>query len=686
MNETQERKSKRFLFSLRFSILFVFISLFVVITLAIISIRSVMFYNEITTTSSVMMRYVSDSVLRQLTNAVKPLEHAGIFSANLLQSGVLTDSETQLVPYTYNQVKSMPLVRGAYWGDEQGNFVYSRRNPDDSIESDIMSRNTKPPIYLQIFRDKQGNIIRKQYSKDFSYDNRTRPWYQMAKKARKSIWTDVYTFYPTEGLGISTATPVFAADGSVRGVFGVDVSLDELTQFISEQKVSPNGYSFIITRDENLIAYPHREPFTLASERSQYLLNVHKVELPFIDNAMDTYKKTGKFSQIVQYNGRNYIITFEPVFALSPQNWLIGVVTPTSDLVGFLNRMNFYTVVISLVLLTLGIIIVLNLVSRIVSPIHLLLREIDNIRHFELEGNLSIISRIKEVVQLKNAVRAMKRGLKQFETYVPKTLVRQLIESGKEIRAGGERKELVVLFSDIQNFTSISERMNPNQLMEHVCEYFEVLSHIILEDRGTIDKYIGDSIMAFWGAPLTEAEPWYLAAHAGLKIQEKMQELNEKWKREGKPRMDTRIGIHMGDAVVGNLGSSERLNYTAIGDTVNITSRLEHVNKRYKTKIIVSEAVYKLIKDKFVLRLVDSVVIKGRTEAISIYELLGDDRAKMKFDVAAYEVEFARGFTAYKLKEWDEAEMYFRRCIEIYPEDSLAPLFIARCEVGKANN
>jgi adenylate cyclase len=509
-----------------------------------------------------------------------------------------------------------------------------------------------------------------------------RPWYKQAKQSKKSIWTDVYVFYPDQGLGISTATPVLAPDGHVRGVFGFDVSLENLKQFVEEQRVSPNGYSFIITRNENLIAYPQRPPFTMVSAPHDKLINVHQIGLPFIDKSIDTYKKTGQQALVIDYQNNTYLITYRPVSELMPQGWLIGVVTPRSDLIGFLTKMNIITILVSLGILFIGIIIVSNLVSRIVRPINLLVRETDKIRQFELDGgDVKISSRIKEVIYIRNAIRAMKRGLKQFQMFVPRTLVRQLIESGQEIGVGGERKQLVVLFSDIQNFTTIAERMDANALMEHICEYFELLSQIIIQDNGTIDKYIGDSVMAFWGAPIAEPEPWYHAAHAALKIQERMRELNARWEKHGKPRLVTRIGIHMGEAIVGNLGSSERLNYTAIGDTVNITSRLEHINKTYKTKIIVSEAVYQLIKDKFVLRLVDTVVIKGRTETISVYELLGDDRSKIGFDIDAYAAAYERGFVAYKLKEWDKAISYFKECLQIYPEDKLALVFIRRCEL-----
>jgi adenylate cyclase len=238
---------------------------------------------------------------------------------------------------------------------------------------------------------------------------------------------------------------------------------------------------------------------------------------------------------------------------------------------------------------------------------------------------------------------------------------------------------LVVFFSDIENFTSIAEKMDPTELMEQVCEYFEVLTQVIFSQKGTIDKYIGDSIMAFWGAPVPEEAPCDHAARAALLCQKKIAELNAKWDQQGRPKFVTRIGLHKGEAIVGNLGSIERLNYTAIGDTINISSRLESINKVYHTFIIVSDVVYEEIKDRFILRMIDRVIVKGRTHAISIYELLGEELVDIPFDVKAYQAEFAQGFTAYKNHQWQEAILYFQRCLSIFPKDTVAPIFIKRC-------
>ena len=155
--------------------------------------------------------------------------------------------------------------------------------------------------------------------------------------------------------------------------------------------------------------------------------------------------------------------------------------------------------------------------------------------------------------------------------------------------------------------------------------------------------------------------------------------MNEIWKEQGIPSFITRIGLHAGEAIVGNIGSNERLNYTAIGDTINYTSRLENANKLYGTQIIVSSEMYQLIKNQFILRKIDRITVRGRTQISEIYELLAENKSELNFDIDTYNQYFDKAFAAYQTEKWDEAITLFNECLTIYPADQVAPLFIKRC-------
>lgn len=363
----------------------------------------------------------------------------------------------------------------------------------------------------------------------------------------------------------------------------------------------------------------------------------------------------------------------------------MAILAPDTDFIGTLRKDNLIIAMLGLFILAVGIYIVLKLVSWIVEPLNKIAKETEKIKLFNLEDSPPIRSRIKEVMRIADAISSMKKGLLSFQKYVPATLVRQLIQEGVDAKIGGSKKQLVILFSDIKDFTTLSEHMDPNELMILVCEYFDALSNIIVAQRGTIDKYIGDSIMAFWGAPLDEAFPCEQAAKAALACKTKSDQLNAVWGQNNKPILFTRIGLHLGDAIVGNLGSTERLNYTAIGDSINIASRLEAINKLYGTQIIVSDPVYSIIKDKFILRMIDCVILKGKTEASYLYELIAEDITDVSFDIQSYSDLFTSAFSHYQKKQWDEAIYLFNASINIYPADTIAPLFIQRCEHFKIN-
>ncbi len=164
--------------------------------------------------------------------------------------------------------------------------------------------------------------------------------------------------------------------------------------------------------------------------------------------------------------------------------------------------------------------------------------------------------------------------------------------------------------------------MEPEKLMSHLCDYFEELSKIISSEKGTIDKYIGDSIMAFWGAPLEDKRHCFHACMAALRCKARLEKLNLMWEKQNKPPLITSIGIHTGKAIVGNIGSSTRLNYTAIGDTINFTSRLELQSKRFGSVIIVSDDVVNAVKGQFIFRFIEKANIRGKSGAHNIYELV----------------------------------------------------------------
>jgi adenylate cyclase len=236
------------------------------------------------------------------------------------------------------------------------------------------------------------------------------------------------------------------------------------------------------------------------------------------------------------------------------------------------------------------------------------------------------MSIVREVNVMGAAADRMKNSLRSFGKYVPTRLVQELMQSGREAVLGGHKSELTILFCDIAGFTTLSEQMPPEALVDALAEYFAGASDAVAQNGGTVDKFIGDAVMAFWGAPQAIDDAPARACRAAIAIQKKVQEMSERWTAQGRPRFEVRIGINTGEALVGNIGSHSRMNYTAMGDAVNLASRLEGLNKAYGTKILLGESTAARVKDKMLVRALDWVAVKGKAHADLVHELIGESQ------------------------------------------------------------
>ncbi len=242
---------------------------------------------------------------------------------------------------------------------------------------------------------------------------------------------------------------------------------------------------------------------------------------------------------------------------------------------------------------------------------------------------------------------------------------------------GGTRREITVMFTDIEGFSLLTETMEPELLTSRLSRYFEVLGSAITANRGTIDKYIGDSIMAFWNAPETDPEHIANACRGALQAAAASRSLSEKWHERGRPGFRTRFGLHTGPAVVGNVGARERINYTLVGQVANQASRLEGMNKAYGTEILASGEIAEATSGLFVWRHIDRVIAVGTTEPHDVYEPMGEssERDEHASFLAAWEA--AR--LAYVAGRFDEALAGFRAAAAMREEDPPCQIFIGRC-------
>jgi adenylate cyclase len=266
-----------------------------------------------------------------------------------------------------------------------------------------------------------------------------------------------------------------------------------------------------------------------------------------------------------------------------------------------------------------------------------------------------------------------------FQYYLTASVVEQMLKNPEKLKLGGEKKDLTVLFSDIRGFTSISERMAPELLVKFLNEYLTKMTDIVFKYDGLLDKYIGDALMAIWGAPLDQPDHARRACFTALEMVEELRVLQEKWAAEGMPRLDIGIGINVGPMVVGNMGSERRFNYTVMGDSVNLGSRLEGLNKLYGTNVIVSEMTYERVRDEILGRELDSVRVKGKHQPVKIYELMAR-RAAVSAEQQALTEEFNSALAEYKKRNWDQALQAFQSLLARHPHDGPTKVYVERCQ------
>lgn len=272
-----------------------------------------------------------------------------------------------------------------------------------------------------------------------------------------------------------------------------------------------------------------------------------------------------------------------------------------------------------------------------------------------------------------------KRELRQtFQKYVSPAIVEEILSDPKNIELGGRKQNLTVFFSDVRGFTTISEKLDPRALSDLLNSYLTPMTELVFKHRGTLDKYMGDAVMAFFGAPIPYQDHAKHACRCALQSVKKLFELQKEYEKKGLPTIDIGIGLNTGEVSVGNMGSQTVRSYTVMGDAVNLASRLEGINKQYGTRIIISEFTYNLVKDDFICREVDWVRVKGKALPVKIYELISEGKSAGKMqDVLKW---FHEGYLKYHEKAWGSALEAFTTALNLKPDDEVSKVYLTRCQ------
>jgi adenylate cyclase len=682
--ENMKLKGGNSLFSISLIIFLSFSVIFLILTVALIGYSYIKISRDALVTADYLMEKTSKEIFMKIENLYDPLLYVADQADNL---PILADKPTlqnhrgekffMKTMETYRQIQSLFIGYRdgdfyeviSFYGDSTGEIRKMVSAPEEALYA-VLRQFTPPgqakPVRLWKFVNREFQTIGSAPQRVVSYDPRLRPWYIKARDSQESIKTDPYLFANINKTGLTIAHRI---DGVVPGILGVDILLDEISLFLQEQSRETGGLILIFNRSHVISSsslfggdahFSERDAenfleilpetatlgdevsFTMKKERVSYLIKIRKLPEPY---------SNGDF-----------------LFIAIPRNRILASIGHTAKETSFLS-----------LLLVMGTFPLIFYLSRKISfPLTCLENEAAKIAGLNLEEDIEINSFIKEIHNLTVEMTTMKRGIRSLNKYVPTKHVRNLMFSASNETIGGISREMTFLFSDIQGFTNIAEKSTPEELLSRLSEYFDVVSRDIRQCNGTVDKYIGDAVMAFWNAPDEDRAHPVHACEAALNMQASIAELNERFREYGKEPFITRIGIDSGVAMVGNVGSSQRMNYTAIGDTVNSTSRLESINKLYKTHIIAGESVIAGLSEEFLYRPLEKIIVKGKSESQIIYELMGyaDQVSQGRRDFADI---FREAFDLYYRKEWGRAEKQFLRALELEKGDFVLDYFALSC-------
>ncbi len=664
--------------------------LFLIITLGAVISFSTYFNTKkaIEELTGSLFKEIAHKVFKITDNHFNEVEKINNLNVKLTNNKLISPNNQKVMGIYLKQIiNSYPLFMWACFSDKNGSFTGAFRDKDGKTYlqlTNIKENGTTIKEKYYVNRHNEWMLIEK--NPYLKFDPRKRPYYQKVLNSKKSAWIKPYLFFGSKRPGTTFATPYYAKSGELEGVFTIDFELNFISTFLSQLTVgvSGKGQVFIITNRGELIA--HSKPELVLSKTDKLILGSDCKD-PVVKNAARVLKVSEKNRLSLQadrkkqfyYDNEYYIVVTHPLVLDKDLNWQIVIAVPEDDFLRKVKQNNIVTMIITACAFVMAIIGGILLSKKISLPLKRVSKEMEDIGNLVIESKPFVPSLIKEINIMNDSIERTKNSLKSFNKYVPSGLVRYLMTQGIEAELGGEKKNLTVFFSDLADFTAISEQLSPEKLVKYLGIYLEETSNIIQSYQGTVDKYIGDAIMAFWGAPNSVENHALSACKAALAYQELLDKIMREWKQMGRKNIfRARIGINTGEVIVGNIGSPTRLNYTVIGDSVNLASRLESINKLYGTRIIISESTNSLVQSELKSRILDYVAVKGKTRGVAVYELVGSEN-KIE-DSQKYLIDtYSKAMDLYKKRDWENAVKLFKDCLETNPHDKASQVIIQKC-------
>ena len=667
--------------SFRFSIVQCYLLLTITTTLIICGTFYVYSKDAVISLANKIISETSSKANQRVSNFFAIPEMQEQVISNLVTTPNFVSQEDKLLKLLWELAQVQPDIESMSLSDYRGNYLQARLYPEPATR--VINRNNSPVNETIVYRDTKYSVLRIEQKLNPDFDPRTRPWFKNIGDEQQTYWSEPYLATTTKRPVVSGSRPIIT-NGERIGVVNINIPLTELSQFMAQQQVSANGIAFLVSINGDLLAFPD-EQFLSIKDSSSGNFRLGKIsDLPqnWIKSGWQNYIENDKESFSFTVADTPYLASFRKFSQPTLTSWRIGIVMPEKDVTSAVQQTLLMAFGVAGFIFLLSLFPLFWFARRLSLPIAQLVDQTRELKDFRLENITKINSPIREMNILSESIVAAAQGLRSFQKYIPAELVRQLMSSGKPIEIGGESRYLTILFSDLKDFSTLSENTPSRELLLRVSSYFEIFINAIKEEGGYVDKFIGDSVMAFWGAPLPEHHHAYHACVAAVKSQRRMKFLNENLIKDEKPPLTVRIGLHSDAVLVGNVGSPEKLSYTVMGDGVNIASRLEGINKDYDTRICVSHSLFKEAGERLWVRPIDMISVKGRKGELLIYELMGIKDGNEETQISHREQLLCKAtekaFQLYTLKNYADARYAYQAIAQEF-DDNLSKIMEKKC-------
>lgn len=646
------------------------------------------------TTVELLWQDLADEMIEEARQRALLYVESGV--AQLRLTRLLTDQGTidpfkreATLDYLYRCLLANLNATWCSYGGADGTYLAAYREPDGRIRLTHRQQEAAGTRYrdYSVKADGGNQLILDAIR---SFDPRQRPWWKIAQHAAEPSWSEPFLFASRRQPGVVLTVRQEDKDGNMIGAWLIEYELSEIAKYLRNIRDTANALGgpqshadvYIVSGQGLVIGHP--EGLTVR-DRSGLPELIPAVEHPDekLARAYAEVRGGGLGKQRhfdLMLGGERYLVVTAPFAPSGTPDWTVLVAVPAQALLGPIYDNNRVAALIAALVALASVIIGVLLAERLVRALRGIAADLDQIGRLEFaDAPPAQKSRIREIAAMLAARDRMTGGLRSFARYVPAGLVRELMKRGQVAALGGETRELTIFFSDIVGFTGIAEKLSPDALVDQLGDYFEEMSEPIRNEQGTVDKFIGDAIMAFWGAPQDVPDHALGACKAALKSQARLAELRQDWRQAGRPQFHARIGINSGLVLVGNIGSERRMNYTVMGDPVNVASRLETECKRRKLGIIIGQRTRELAGEAIVARPLDRLAVKGKEQGIIVYELIAlrDEASAEQLRAEALGED---ALSAYLERDFAGAEAACHELLMLLPDDVAAKDLLSRAE------